>query len=145
MEKRIILITHSAMALGIQKTLEFIVGDTTALDVIQAYTVDQEPEARLLELLDQYREDQVVVLTDIFFGSVNQFCIPYMEEQGIFLITGINLPLILSLLDAQPQEIDLPFLERLVEESRDGIKLMNTLMNDLSAPGETASEKGDFL
>ena len=57
MEKRIILITHSAMAAGMKKTLEFIAGDSGVVDAIQAYTVDQDPEVRLQELLEQYRSN----------------------------------------------------------------------------------------
>lgn len=139
MEKRIILITHSAMAAGMKKTLEFIVGDSGVVDAIQAYTVDEDPESRLRELLEQHQEDKVIVLTDVFFGSVNQMCVPYIN-QGVYLITGVNLPLVLELLDAEPEQIDQQFLEEMVQRARDGLQLMNTVMQDTSEQSQ-----GDFL
>lgn len=139
MEKRIILITHSAMAAGMKKTLEFIVGDSGVVDAIQAYTVDEDPESRLRELLEQHQEDKVIVLTDVFFGSVNQMCVPYIN-QGVYLITGVNLPLVLELLDAEPEQIDQQSLEEMVQRARDGLQLMNTVMQDTSEQSQ-----GDFL
>ena len=139
MEKRIILITHSAMAAGMKKTLEFIAGDSGVVDAIQAYTVDQDPEVRLQELLEQYREDKVIILTDVFFGSVNQMCVPYINW-GVFLVTGVNLPLVLELLDAEPEQIDQACLEELVQKARDGLQLMNTVMQDTPE-----QEQGEFL
>ena len=139
MEKRIILITHSAMAAGMKKTLEFIAGDSGVVDAIQAYTVDQDPEVRLQELLEQYREDKVIILTDVFFGSVNQMCVPYINR-GVFLMTGVNLPLVLELLDAEPEQINQVCLEELVQKARDGLQLMNTVMQDTPE-----QEQGEFL
>ena len=139
MEKRIILITHSAMAAGMKKTLEFIAGDSGVVDAIQAYTVDQDPEVRLQELLEQYREDKVIILTDVFFGSVNQMCVPYINR-GVFRMTGVNLPLVLELLDAEPEQIDQACLEELVQKARDGLQLMNTVMQDTPE-----QEQGEFL
>lgn len=139
MEKRIILITHSAMAAGMKKTLEFIAGDSGVVDAIQAYTVDQDPEVRLQELLEQYREDKVIILTDVFFGSVNQMCVPYINRE-VFLMTGVNLPLVLELLDAEPEQIDQACLEELVQKARDGLQLMNTVMQDTPE-----QEQGEFL
>lgn len=139
MEKRIILITHSAMAAGMKKTLEFIVGDSGVVDAIQAYTVDEDPESRLVELLDQHQDDKVIVLTDVFFGSVNQMCVPYIQR-GVYLITGINLPLVLELLDAEPEQINQQFLEEMVQKARDGLQLMNTVMQQ-----STEQSQGDFL
>lgn len=139
MEKRIILITHSAMAAGMKKTLEFIAGDSGVVDAIQAYTVDQDPEVRLQELLEQYREDKVIILTDVFFGSVNQMCVPYINR-GVFLMTGVNLPLVLELLDVEPEQINQACLEELVQKARDGLQLMNTVMQDTPE-----QEQGEFL
>ena len=139
MEKRIILITHSAMAAGMKKTLEFIAGDSGVVDAIQAYTVDQDPEVRLQELLEQYREDKVIILTDVFFGSVNQMCVPYINR-GVFLVTGVNLPLVLELLDVEPEQINQVCLEELVQKARDGLQLMNTVMQDTPE-----QEQGEFL
>lgn len=80
------------------------------------------------EKLDRYFQsvsdsEQVVMLSDIFGGSVNQKMYLHLSRPNTFLITGINLALVLQLaMETKP-----PTLERLkviVEESRNAMKLV---------------------
>ena len=79
------------------------------------------------EILKKYNNKEVIVITDIFGGSVNNL---FMEEiplnKNIHLITGLNLPLVLNLLGEQenyliPEEL----IQNSMEISSDAVKYCN--------------------
>ena len=79
------------------------------------------------EILKKYNNKEVIVITDIFGGSVNNL---FMEEiplnKNIHLITGLNLPLVLNLLEEQenyliPEEL----IQNSIEISSDAVKYCN--------------------
>ena len=79
------------------------------------------------EILKKYNNKEVIVITDIFGGSVNNL---FMEKiplnKNIHLITGLNLPLVLNLLGEQenyliPEEL----IQNSMEISSDAVKYCN--------------------
>ena len=81
----------------------------------------------IIFLLKKYNNKEVIVITDIFGGSVNNL---FMEEiplnKNIHLITGLNLPLVLNLLGEQenyliPEEL----IQNSIEISSDAVKYCN--------------------
>ena len=96
--RHIFLVTHGQLAKGYKETVEMIIGPRSNFTVLSAY-VD---EMCLDDLLKPFlalvnATDEIVVFTDIAFGSVNRFFMPFLNQQNIHVITGINLPLVLSL------------------------------------------------
>lgn len=103
--KKILIATHGTFASGAESTVKFLMGDVGNITCINAY-VDQDEN--LAETLEQYfarvqPEDQVIVLTDIKGGSVNQKIVPYAVRENVFLIAGFNLPLLVALAIAAPR------------------------------------------
>ena len=70
-------------------------------------------------------EDEVIIMTDMLGGSVNQKFCPYMAEHR-HLISGINLPCALSLA-LQPEDVFLTKeqIRQIVEESRNHLIYVN--------------------
>ena len=90
--KKILIATHGTFASGAESTVKFLMGDVGNITCINAY-VDQDEN--LAETLEQYfarvqPEDQVIVLTDIKGGSVNQKIVPYAVRENVFLIAGFK-------------------------------------------------------
>lgn len=93
-----IIASHHNMAQGVKETINFLTADAYSIGSICAY-VDEKVE--LAQQIENYLEavkdqDTVFVFTDMIGGSVTQQFYPYLSER-FHVITGINLPLVLSL------------------------------------------------
>lgn len=127
MKRQIIIASHVGLARGMQETLQFLSGQVQNVDVLCAYT-DNEPLIPTVDkLMAQYRDtDQVIVFTDLLPGSVNQAFYKYREWPNVKIITGMNLPLILGVALASPDQIlDDTQLQKLIAEAQQQIILMN--------------------
>ena len=67
------------------------------MEYLNCYVETNEVEKELRERLEKYPDDNLIVLTDIAGGSVNQTASKLMREYSFHLITGINLGLLLEL------------------------------------------------
>lgn len=119
-----ILASHHRFAEGLRDTLEFI-GGVQNTDVICAY-VDETPlDEQVSELFASFDpDDEVLVLTDIMQGSVNQAFAAYMGEK-VFLVAGANVACALELI-LSDEPLTTSYIERAVEVARQSMVLMNT-------------------
>lgn len=96
--RKIIIASHHKMATGIKDTLNYITGERNNVSALSAYLTNtpiQEEIEALLKGVDQ--EDEVVVFTDLLGGSVNQSFAKYTARPHFHVITGINLPIVLTI------------------------------------------------
>ena len=101
--KKIVIASHAKMAEGIQSTLELFVGTELDITYISAYVEDYPSvEDQITKFFNQLdADDQALIFTDLFGGSVNQKMILAAEERpNVFLIAGFNLPLVIELIFA---------------------------------------------
>lgn len=94
---RFIIATHSTLAEGFWNALKFFNQDIDNVEFLNCYVETNEVEKELRERLEQCPDDNLIVLTDIAGGSVNQTASKLMKEYSFHLITGINLGLLLEL------------------------------------------------
>lgn len=123
--KKILIATHGTFASGTESTVRFLMGNVGNITCINAY-VDQDEN--LVETLERYfaqirPEDQVIVLTDIKGGSVNQKIVPYAVRENVFLVAGFNLPLLVALAIA-PEGITKDGIKQYIEDSRNQMELV---------------------
>ena len=123
--KKILIATHGTFASGAESTVRFRMGNVGNITCINAY-VDQDEN--LVETLERYfaqirPEDQVIVLTDIKGGSVNQKIVPYAVRENVFLVAGFNLPLLVALAIA-PEGITKDGIKQYIEDSRNQMELV---------------------
>lgn len=129
--RHIIIATHYNLAQGLKSTVEFL----TSLDnikVICAYVDENfKIEKHIEEIFSEIdrKEDEVLIFTDILGGSVNQKFLPYIGEKT-HLITGINLPIVMSLSLKGGQLITSKDIEEAIEESKQQIVYMNNFHCD---------------
>lgn len=134
---KLFLASHGHMASGMKNSIEIFCGQNNHLTVFDAY-VD---ERNVSEQLDAFyetvtEEDQVILLSDLYGGSVNQQMYLYLSRPNTMLVAGVNLALVLELtaLDSITQE----GLERLVEQSREALKVVK-------AENDTAETEDEFF
>lgn len=123
--KKILIATHGTFSSGAKSTMEFLLGTREDITCIEAYV---NPEENLEETLERYfkaadPEDQIIVMTDIKGGSVNQKIVPYAAKANVFLIAGFNLPLLVALSIA-PEGITREEILRSIEEARNQMELV---------------------
>ena len=129
--KKILIPTHGTFASGAKSTIQFLMGDMGNITCIDAYV---DPEENLVERLDGYfsqvgEEDQVIVLTDIKGGSVNQKLVPYAVRENVFLVAGFNLPLLVALAIA-PDGITREEVRQYIEDSKKQMELVDVVPED---------------
>lgn len=123
--KKILIATHATYAAGIRAAAELILGPQPGITTICAYTEGIILEKALEEYFEACMPDEeVVVLTDIYGGSVNQACMKYMGRPGVHLLTGVNLALLLQVITME----DMEELQEAVNEAREQISYVNETM-----------------
>lgn len=98
--RRVVLASHGRLAAGMKSSVEMVVGAQEHLMTISAY-VDgcTDPAQELKQMVDSLEEgDELVILTDVLGGSVNNEASQFVNEPGVFVVTGMNLPLVLTLM-----------------------------------------------
>lgn len=139
--KRIIVASHAAFAKGMISSLELIVGNSEQVDVIEAFTVDENPAEKFDEIMSAYhKDDKVIVLTDLTAGSVNKLIAERLRDKKFYLISGINLAVLLELALAPEEIIDDVYMEGVVESGKKDICFINR-----SLEGTELLSEEDFL
>lgn len=98
MERKMILASHGRMASGTLESIELITGENKNISALDCYVEDNFDLSRSVkDLLIKYERDELIVITDLFGGSVNNEFLQYMETANLYLIAGINLSLLIEL------------------------------------------------
>jgi mannose/fructose-specific phosphotransferase system component IIA len=136
---KIFISSHGHFASGIKSSVEILMGPNPRITVFDAY-IDQDS---VQEHLDAFYEtvgedDKVLLLSDLYGGSVNQVMYTYLTRPNTRLVAGVNLALVLEL--AVKEEISDTELEELVEQSRTMLRIV-----ELEKSTETKEEDEDFF
>ncbi|RVU97467.1 PTS sugar transporter [Coriobacteriales bacterium OH1046] len=134
---RFVLASHGHLAEGMKDTLQVILGQLDNVDTLCAYVdPDITIRTKIKALFAMYApEDTVVVVTDIFGGSVNNEFMVALSDYEFFLVCGMNMPLLVQLLSSD--ELAAQDIDEAIGECREAI----LLCNDLAA---SAGEAEDF-
>lgn len=130
MDKRIVVATHGGFAEGIKTSLSMIFGDATPIECVSAYvdlSVDYgEQLARIVREHD-YEHAELVVLTDVLGGSVNNEFMKLLGSYRFHLVTGLNLALLLEVVSCPAEQLA-ESLPDIVATAREHIVLCNDLV-----------------
>jgi mannose PTS system EIIA component len=70
----------------------------------------------------------VLLLTDMFGGSPTDIASMFLDDINIEVITGVNLPMILKLAEAQPDQSLTDVARRIRDSGKEGIHLAGELL-----------------
>lgn len=104
--KRFVIASHGNFAAGILDSLELIMGKQDNFEAFCAYRDgENDIKDRVKRLIDSKRSDEdMIIVTDLFRGSVNNEFMNYTERNGVYVIAGMNLSLLLELLVNQEEK-----------------------------------------
>lgn len=127
---KIIIASHHKLAEGLKDTLEYILPNSIEIIPITAYVDDKSIEDLVSGVFDKIdEEEQIIAFTDIMGGSVNQEFAKRIGRENYYLITGVNLPLLLNItLLLQNGEIDEEDIRNAIEESKNQMIFVNDAM-----------------
>ena len=138
---QILIATHGKMASGMKYTAELIVGQMAKITTIDAYVeAEDDIEAEFDKYFRRHEQDRIVVFTDLMGGSVNQKLMKYRVPDRVTLITGSNLPVLITTMMASDDVTDEELLEY-IEESRGELQLVQPEKEAPAAGGEAKQEK----
>lgn len=123
MERKILIATHGEMAKGLQSSLNVLAGKGESIEVINAYMTDADYTPEIIQFIETVKdEDQAIIFTDLYGGSVNQKVVTEVlqaKRNNIFIVSNANLAIILSLIFlAEDQVITDEIIEEAINESQ---------------------------
>ncbi len=133
---KIILVGHGDFAAGMCSTLTNFFG---AQNVYSASVSLEEGTAHLNSAIKGYlnqwdENEKVVICSDIKGGSANQNAFQYLSRQNTFLVSGINLALVLQLV--LKDDITIEELRETIQEAKNDMVLLNDLKIEMSEDDE---------
>ena len=130
MKKKLLIATHSVFADGIKNAMELVTGEQNSVSTLCAYTNDMtEVETPIKEIIDALCDDEeLIVTTDIFGGCVNNEFMKYLSKSNIYLIAGVNLPLLFELIMNLESENTVQMIETAVKNARKQLQYCNPLI-----------------
>ncbi len=121
---KIIIATHSTLADGYKNTIDLIGVNSKNVISLCFYVDETNHLPRITELFNELsNEDQMIVCTDVMYGSVNQLFMKELinyKDKNIILISGINLPLLLEL-TTRSENISNETVQSIIETSKSQI------------------------
>jgi len=124
--------SHHRMADGLKDTLEFISGGIQETIALSAYVDNRPVEDAVEELMKGFaEEEEVIVLTDLTSGSVNQQFFKYRSRPHTHIVSGMNLPLAFQIaMEPKGEYITTERMQEIVEESRQELRYINEIADD---------------
>ena len=123
---KILLVSHGAMAKGMKDTLENFFG---AENIYAANVTKENGTADLIaaaeQYLSQWGDEQVVICSDLKGGSANQTVFPYINRPNTFVISGMNLSLVLQL--SMEDEVTVESIHEMMDQAKEDMTLINEL------------------
>ena len=139
---KIILVSHGKLAKGMKNTVEMIAGNQDNLEAYEAYkngTSDDSFIGDIKNSLDKVGDQKAVIITDVLGGSVNNEMTQLLKDhQNLTVLTGMNLPLVITLVTTADSGLTQESIEEAINEGQKGVLSINKLMTE-------DDEEGDLL
>ncbi|EHJ01696.1 PTS system fructose subfamily IIA component [Clostridium sp. DL-VIII] len=136
--RKILVATHGYYANGIKSSLEILTGIHDNITTINAYVSDDNVDEKLKEFFETISiEDEVVIFTDLYGGSVNQKVTGFSKDKNVFIVAGFNLSMVIETF-LYTGNLTKDKINELIAANRNEMKLVEIKAND-------EDEKNDFF
>ena len=137
---KIILVSHGKLAKGMKDTVEMIAGQQENLEAYEAYENGTSDDSFINDLknsLASSKNDDVIVVTDVLGGSVNNEVTQLLKDHpNLTILTGMNLPLIITLVTTVNSGISDEKVSEAIDEGKKGVLSVNKLMTEEDDEGD---------
>ncbi len=114
--KYIVLMSHGHLASGMKSTVELIAGKNESLVSYDAY-VDGNGDIHSFfdAFIKEHPESEIIAVTDVLGGSVNNDALTYNHLPGVHVVTGMNVPMVLNLVLKMEEDTETMIQESISE------------------------------
>lgn len=131
MKKSYLVATHGELAKGFQSSLNILADKGNSIEIINAYVTDEDYTSQIVEFIQSVEQDeQAIIFTDLFGGSVNQRVLAEVltqKKENIFIISNANLAILLTLIvGSEEEKLTDALISDAIEESQ--VRLVQTSM-----------------
>ncbi|MBA1433856.1 PTS sugar transporter subunit IIA [Bombilactobacillus bombi] len=118
-----ILVSHGKLASGMKSMLEVILGKRDDIVAIDAYIDDFDFEKSIQNIINHsdLNKDKLIFVSDLLGGSVNNYLLNYLSTKNIYIITGMNSSLLLTLLTSSKDKNIKQIISQSINASKDSI------------------------
>ncbi|WP_078710676.1 PTS sugar transporter subunit IIA [Anaerorhabdus furcosa] len=132
---KIFLASHGCLASGMKSSLDILLGNSDKVTVFDAYINQDSVQEHVDAFFQEVKEDdEVLMLSDLYGGSVNQVMFLYLDKPNTRLVAGVNLAFVLEV--ANRETITNSELDEIVEMSRQMLVVVKP---------EEVEEQSDFF
>ena len=133
----LIVATHGKMSEETVNLTKMVLGESEQLDFV-TFVPGEGPEdliKKYQDIIAKYDSEGTLFLVDLFGGSpYNAACRVVAETENTDVITGVNVPMLLEVLDAREETNDVAELVQIAKNSGiNGIKIFSELFVDSSS------------
>ncbi len=135
-----VIASHAHFASGIKESVELLAGPRDDVQALSMFVDGRDDLAAEVERIgaDLPGEEDLVVCTDLFGGSVNtEFSKLVQRRPHTYLVTNMNLPLLIQLLFSDQEAPTADVIRGIVESDETRVKFVNDL---LATEGEGEDE-----
>ncbi len=127
---RLLIATHGTLAEGFKSAISIIIGKVDKIDTLTGYVNDVDLQYEMNHYFEKNADEEIVVATDLFGGSVNQAIMGKLKQKDFFIITGVNLPLLLEItLSINQDDCNLDKIRNLIEHSKEQVMFVNDIFD----------------
>ena len=129
--RKYIIATHGYMAYGINTTLNMLIGEQENLTVVNANTDEcKDPVQEFEKIIEENPDDDIVIMTDLFGGSVNNNAMQMIKSERVHVVTGINLAVVISPVLSDSNTSTKQVIEEAIAGAKDMLIYCNELVTD---------------
>lgn len=97
MERQIILASHGKLASGMLNSFELICGVNQMISTLDCYLTEEfDLSQEVGKIMAENETKELIVITDLFGGSVNNEFLTYIERDNYYLVAAMNLPFLIE-------------------------------------------------
>jgi PTS system mannose-specific IIA component len=130
-----LIVTHGRLAVELLNAGEAIVGDIQNIAAVSiGWHDDVDMASDMVEKAIKHVDSGsgVLILTDMFGGTPTNIASTFLDQGGIEIVTGVNLPMLIKLTQLGPED-DLAAAAKLVRENgQDNIHIASDLLSPKS-------------
>jgi fructoselysine/glucoselysine PTS system EIIA component len=128
--RKFLIASHGSFAGGLLSSLELIAGKIDNIFTIEAYSdgsksIEEQIEKVLLQI---DTADELIIFTDLMGGSVTNQILRSALRENVYIISGVNLPLLLEIVLADTDTPVAEVIETGITNSKNQIVFVNKLI-----------------
>ncbi|MEO8471566.1 MAG: hypothetical protein ABI477_05210 [Chryseolinea sp.] len=129
--RKFLIAAHGSFSSGIKSSLDFIIGETKNLYIIDAYIDNNKSIEDELQLIlnDLKPDDELIVMSDLMGGSITNQILRFALQRNVHIVSGISLGLVIEIVMGDELVSAGEIIENAIINAREQMVYVNKLIN----------------